>query len=201
MSLSQLSQMVCSTHPPGHVWCSMHITLHLCNEKSPNVIHFAEKMSKPSLDCCLKLADCLSASLLLLYRSSQTPQTGNIVAWDWNLMLVSQSHYRGVNLPRVYLHVDRISNRQKVVVDQCERHGLWCGVGARQQVIYQELDDECSSGRGEVSDGSCVTKVALALLSVSQGHLLTDCIGWSPDRYWPLARGQSEMLCDIHVEH
>lgn len=124
MSLSQLSQMVCSVHPLRHVWCSMHITLHLRNEKSPNVIHFAEKMSECSLDGCLKLADCLSASLLLPYRSSQTPQAGNVVAWDWNLTLVSQSHYSVVNLQLMYLHVDRVSNRQEVVVDQCGRRRL-----------------------------------------------------------------------------
>lgn len=80
--------------PPRHVWCSVHITLHVCNEKSPNVIHFAEKMSERSLDGCLKLADCLSASLLFSYRSSQTPQARNIVAWDWNLTPASQSHYQ-----------------------------------------------------------------------------------------------------------
>lgn len=108
-------------HPPGHVWCSMHITLHLRNEKSPNVIHFAEKMSECSLDGCLKLADCLSASLHLPYRSSQTPEAGNIVAWDWNLTPVSQSRYSGVNLQRMYLHVARVSNRQEVVVDRCGR--------------------------------------------------------------------------------
>lgn len=77
----------------------MYITLHHCNEKSPNVIHFAERMSERSLDGCLKLADCLSASLFLLYRSSHTPQAGNLVAWARNLIPVSQSDDSGVNLP------------------------------------------------------------------------------------------------------
>ncbi|GAA6099205.1 peroxisome proliferator-activated receptor gamma coactivator 1-beta isoform X1 [Tachysurus ichikawai] len=102
----------------------MHITLHLCNEKSPNVIQFAEKMSEHCLDGCLKLADCLSASLLPPYRSSQTPQVGNIVAWEWNLRPVSQSHYSGVNLQRMYLHVDRASKRHVVEIDRCGRYGL-----------------------------------------------------------------------------
>lgn len=34
-----------------------------------------------------------------------------------------------------------------------------------------------SAAVGEVNNGSRVTKVALALLSASQGHLRADCIG------------------------
>lgn len=119
--------LFCNHHPSPPtppVWHSMHITLHLRNEKSPNVIHFAEKMSECSLDGCLNLADCLSASLLLPYRSSQTLQAGNLAAWNWSLTPVSQPLYSGVNLCRMYLRVDRVSNRQEVVVDRCGRREL-----------------------------------------------------------------------------
>lgn len=108
-------------------------------------------MSERSLDGCLKLADCLSASLLLPYRSSQTPQKGNVVAWEWNLTPVSQSHYSGVNLQRMYLHVDWASNRQEVAVDRCGRCGLWCDVVLVLGSWWFSRDwmMSAASGRGE----------------------------------------------------
>lgn len=160
--------LFCSA-PLGHVWCSAHIILHRRNKKrSPNVIRFVEKMSEHGLDGCLKLADCLSASLLLPYRSSPD------ITSKKRRGLGSESRAcKSVTLQRRKSSMDGFTCWPRLKLQGGCGRPLWGGVGCDVVLVlgswWFSSHWMMSAAVGELSDGSCVTKVAsVATVSLSR---------------------------------